>query len=126
MGAGFDGAFEELEHEAARAFDVGGVALEADPAFAGRWPGRRVRFEQLQVAGIVIEELLGEAGGFEVKGLDSHGRGGGDWGSGGLTVCMVGELMVGGGWASGVWRGRCASSASSGLGARRRWRRGRA
>ncbi len=50
-----------------------GLAFQLDPAFARGGLDAELMFERLQVARVVIEELLRDAGVFEVKGFSGHG-----------------------------------------------------
>ena len=53
------------------AFDGVGLAVEFDPAFARGGLDAELLFERLQIARVVVEKLLREAGVFEMK---SFGR----------------------------------------------------
>ena len=54
---------------------VHGVALafQLDPAFARGGFDAELVFERLEVAGVVVVELLRDAGVFEVQGFSGHG-----------------------------------------------------
>src|SRR5438270_124192 len=49
-----------------------GVAFKFDPAFAGSGFYTKLMVEGLEIAGIVIKELLRDAGVFEVQSFSSH------------------------------------------------------
>ena len=49
-----------------------GLALKFDPAFAGSGADVQLMFERLQIARVVIIELLRQASVFEVQGFSGH------------------------------------------------------
>ena len=51
-----------------------GLAFELDPAFARGGFDAELVFERLEVAGVVVVELLRDAGVFEVEGFSGHER----------------------------------------------------
>ena len=51
-----------------------GRAIQFDPAIAGGGFHPELLFERLKVASVVVEELLGEAGGFEMECFGRHGQ----------------------------------------------------
>src|ERR1017187_1805126 len=55
------------------AIDAVGFAVEFDPPFARRGFDAKLGFEGLQVARVVVEQLLGDAGVFKVEGFGGHG-----------------------------------------------------
>ena len=50
-----------------------GLAFELDPALAGGGFDAELIFQRLEIAGVVVVELLREAGVFEVEGFSGHG-----------------------------------------------------
>src|SRR5205823_4345084 len=71
--AGFEQAFER-QKKMPRALDGVGFALQPDPAFAGSRFDAELLFERLQIAGIVIVKLLGDACAFEMESLSGHSK----------------------------------------------------
>jgi hypothetical protein len=70
-GSTFQGTFEVLK-QLFGIFDGVGLAFQFNPAFPGGRFDLQLLLEGLQVAGIIVEELLRQAGVFEVKSFRRH------------------------------------------------------
>ncbi len=70
--AGPGGGLEVAEHVFDRS-DCFLGALQLDPAFAGSDLYSQFVLEQLEVSGVVVEQLLGESFGFELQRFEGHG-----------------------------------------------------
>ncbi|MFM1944801.1 MAG: hypothetical protein RI897_3783 [Verrucomicrobiota bacterium] len=77
--AGPRGGFEVAEHMFDRGDRIVG-SFELDPAFTGGDLDTQFILEQLEVSGVVVEELLGESFGFELQRFEGHGCGVNPWG----------------------------------------------
>ena len=71
-GAGLEGILQQQE-QVLGAVDGVGLAFELDPAFARGGFDAELLLERLQVARVVVVELLRDAGVFEVEGFGGHG-----------------------------------------------------
>src|SRR5262245_33341759 len=56
------------------AVDSVGFAFKLDPAFARRGFDTELAFERLQIARVMVEQLLGDARVFEMESFGRHGR----------------------------------------------------
>ena len=71
-GAGLERILQQQE-QVLGAFHRLGFAFQLDPAFAGGGFDAELVFERLEVAGVVVVELLRHPGVFEVEGFSGHG-----------------------------------------------------
>jgi hypothetical protein len=70
--AGLERAFEQQKQVLGAVHRIG-LAFELDPALAGGGFDAELMLERLEIARVVVVELLGQAGVFEVEGFSGHG-----------------------------------------------------